>query len=225
MFSLRSPPALQCSTSRTARYRLRLERNFPYSIFKQPFPSWPGFVPAIHVFLPGCSQDVDARQRRQVHVVCARQTTMAGHDDLKLQLQTRLRILAAGCARGMQEASALKKTRAWGMPGADAPAASCVMKTNTRVSHREVTGNRPAFPHAMVLRLTPRSPRRRVRFCHRRPRIKVWPARLGRLCLRELDTSNGCQNDTASPYAKAPIILHATFRSRGSSRPAIALRA
>jgi hypothetical protein len=29
------------------------------------------------------------------------------------------------------------------MPGADAPAASCVMKTNTRVSHREVTGIAP----------------------------------------------------------------------------------
>jgi hypothetical protein len=39
--------------------------------------------------------------------------------------------------------------------------------------------------------------------CHRHPRIKVLSARLGRLGLRELDTSNGCQNDTASPYAKS----------------------
>src|ERR1700739_1104246 len=35
--------------------------------------------PAIHIFLDD-NKDVDARHRRQVHVVCARQTTMAGHD-------------------------------------------------------------------------------------------------------------------------------------------------
>jgi len=33
------------------------------------FPSWPGFAPAIHVFLLVCSQDVDARHK-------------AGHDEL-----------------------------------------------------------------------------------------------------------------------------------------------
>src|SRR6266566_4914124 len=33
-----------------------------------------------------------------------------------------------------------EKTRAWGMPGVDAPAASCVMKANTRVSHHRSTG-------------------------------------------------------------------------------------
>jgi hypothetical protein len=42
---------------------------------------------------------------------------MAGHDDLKLQLQTRLRILAALIARGMQEASALKKNEGVGNAG------------------------------------------------------------------------------------------------------------
>jgi hypothetical protein len=40
-----------------------------------------GLVPAIHVFT-GRKKDVDARQRRQVYVVCAKQTTMAGHDEL-----------------------------------------------------------------------------------------------------------------------------------------------
>jgi hypothetical protein len=33
------------------------------------FPSWPGFVPAIHVFVGWASQDVDARHK-------------AGHDEL-----------------------------------------------------------------------------------------------------------------------------------------------
>ena len=39
-----------------------------------------GLVPAIHVLLVESLKDVDARQRRQVYVVCARQTTVAGHD-------------------------------------------------------------------------------------------------------------------------------------------------
>jgi hypothetical protein len=39
----------------------------------------PGLVPGIHVFLADM-QDVDGRERRQVYVVCAKQTTMPGHD-------------------------------------------------------------------------------------------------------------------------------------------------
>jgi len=42
----------------------------------------PGLVPGIHVFLLVCKQDVDSRERRQVYVVCARQTTMPGYDEL-----------------------------------------------------------------------------------------------------------------------------------------------
>src|SRR5260370_15896571 len=42
--------------------------------------------------------------------------------------------------------------------------------------------------------------------CHRRPRIKVLPDPVGPTCLRELDTSNGCQNHTALPFAKAPFV-------------------
>src|SRR5580704_3406521 len=69
---------------------LRASRQFnqiqPRLIMGGPiaFSSWPGFVPAIYVFL-AYRQDVEARQRRQVYGVCARQTTMAGHDDLTTQ--------------------------------------------------------------------------------------------------------------------------------------------
>src|SRR5258708_287643 len=38
-------------------------------------------VPAIHVFGPARKKDGDARHRRQVYAVCARQTAMAGHDN------------------------------------------------------------------------------------------------------------------------------------------------
>src|SRR5260370_42653369 len=45
------------------------------------FPSWPGFVPAIHVFLPECCQDV--MPRAQWHVLGpAKPDPSAGHDEL-----------------------------------------------------------------------------------------------------------------------------------------------
>ena len=48
-------------------------------------------------------------------------------------------------------------------------------------------------------------------------------ARSGLFASASLTPALGRQNDTTSPYAKAPIILHAADRSRGSSRPAIAI--
>ena len=43
----------------------------------------PGLVPGIHVLRPSLTgaEDVDGRERRQVYVVCAKQTTVPGHDD------------------------------------------------------------------------------------------------------------------------------------------------
>src|ERR1700694_3603126 len=55
-------------------------------------------------------------------------------------MPTRLRILAARCARVVQEALAQKKRGRRECRVANAPAASCVMETNTRVSHHGHTG-------------------------------------------------------------------------------------
>jgi hypothetical protein len=41
----------------------------------------PGLVPGIHVFNSVQYRDVDGRERRQVYVVCAKQTTKPGHDE------------------------------------------------------------------------------------------------------------------------------------------------
>src|SRR6202022_4943392 len=41
--------------------------------------------------------------------------------------------------------------RAWGMPGARAPAASCAKVESTRVSHHEYAGNTRHSPTRMVL--------------------------------------------------------------------------
>ena len=103
-----------------------------------------------------------------------------------------------------------EKTRAWGMPGVDAPAASCVVK-NTRVSHHRYTGNHPAFPHAMVLRLIPCSPRRRIRFCHRHPRIKVLSARSGRLASANLTPATGARTTRRTQKRRSsctPLTAH-----------------
>ena len=78
------------------------------------------------------------------------------------------------------------------------------------------------FPCAMALRLMPCSPRRRIRLVTVVWRIEADQARSGRLRLRQLGTSNGCQDHTVLPYATAPFVLRAGARSR-ITRPAITL--
>src|SRR5206468_4054764 len=57
----------------------------------------------------------------------------------------------------------------------------------------------------MVLRFTPRSPRRRIRLVTVVCELTALPARLSRHRLRKLDASNGRQDHTASPYATIMI--------------------
>jgi hypothetical protein len=84
----------------------------------------------------------------------------------------------------------------------NAPAASRAKLSEAHErSHHGHTGNRPAFPHAMVLRLISCSPRRRIRLATVIRGLEVCPNPVGPTSLRELDTSNGCQNDTSSPSA------------------------
>ncbi len=92
----------------------------------------------------------------------------------------------------------------------------------------EHTGSAEAsgIPCVMVLRLMPRSPRRRIRlvtvvggFQRLLQPGRVW------ICHRRLGTSNGCQDHTVLPYATTSFVLRACNRSRGSTRPATAIRA
>ena len=55
--------------------------------------------------------------------------------------------------------------------------------------------------------------------CHRRQQIKADRTRMGRFRLRELDTSNGCQDHTAVPSASCISRRRACYRSR-ETRPA-----
>src|ERR1700676_1644928 len=53
----------------------------------------PGLMPGIHGFLDFIQSDVDGRERRQVYVVCATQTTMPGHDGVVGGLGVQMSIL------------------------------------------------------------------------------------------------------------------------------------
>ena|SRR6476661_9813446 len=69
------------------------------------------------------------------------------------------------------------------------------------------------FPCAMALRLISCSPRRRIRLVTVAGGLRFCRTRLGSQNLRQLDTSNGCQDHTVLPYASAsfvcvPLIAH-----------------
>jgi hypothetical protein len=80
-------------------------------------------------------------------------------------------------------------------------------------SHHRFRRIHPGIPRAMVLRLIPCSPRRRIRLVTVIRGLRTCLRPVGPTRLRELDTSNGCQNHTALPSASAslvcvPLIAH-----------------
>ncbi|MDB5606589.1 MAG: hypothetical protein JWP25_3489 [Bradyrhizobium sp.] len=103
-----------------------------------------------------------------------------------------------------------------------APAVSCAM---VEVAHEVVTTGspeHPAFPHAMVLTVYSVLSPATNSSCHRHWRMNgMNKARSGRHALRQLDTSNGCQDHTASPSATTAVRPRALDRSQAcSARPA-----
>jgi hypothetical protein len=106
-----------------------------------------------------------------------------------------------------------------------APAVPCAMGVVDARTSIQGQRKHSGIPYVAVLRLMPCSPRRRIRFCHRRWRIKAARTRSGRLRLRQLDLSNGCQAHTVLPYAQASFVVRACDPSRGSTRPVTAVHA
>ena len=113
--------------------------------------------------------------------------------------------------------------RAQGMPGARCTRGlvrKTVQKKRTR-AYRYRRGH-PDIPCAMVLRLIARSPRRRIRLVTVADGLKDCLNPVGPTRLRQLDTSNGCQDHTVLPYAASRLRLKASpgtarFRTLGSS--------
>ena len=76
-------------------------------------------------------------------------------------------------------------------------------KTHTSI---QVQLEHSGIPCAVALRLIPRSPRRRIPFASVAGGLKDCRNPVGSTFLRRLDTSNGCQDHTALPYASAPVV-------------------
>ena len=95
-----------------------------------------------------------------------------------------------------------------------APAVSCAIvrrKTHTSI---QVQPRHSGIPCAVVLRLMPRSPRRRIPFASVIGELTASRTRSGSQCLRRLDASHGRQDHTVLPYASASFVCRAADRSR-----------
>ena len=89
-----------------------------------------------------------------------------------------------------------------------APAVSCAKvckKTHTSI---QVQTEHSGVPCAMVLRLMPSSPRRRIRLASVAAGLMARFARLGFANLRQLDASHGRQDHTVLPYAASRVSLN-----------------
>jgi hypothetical protein len=144
---------------------------------------------------------------------------VARNDGSRATASTNTFALAALCARGLLKKS-LAPIRGRGeCRMRAAPAVSRAMllgKTHTSI---QVQRRRSDIPCAMVLRLITRSPRRRIRLVTVVGELAASPRPVGPACLRQLDTSNGCQNHTTSPYASAPFVSTPFDRSRAWLNP------
>src|SRR5436190_14784162 len=71
----------------------------------------------------------------------------------------------------------------------------------------------------------PRSPWRRIRLASIAAGLMAQSIRLDQLCHRQLGTSHGCQDHTVLPYASAPYVVRAGFRSQDKFALRLRLRA
>jgi hypothetical protein len=107
--------------------------------------------------------------------------------------------------------------------------AGCLLHPRSRVQEMvveahtsiQVQSEHSGIPCAMVLRLMPRSPRRRIPLASVIGELTASRTRSGELRLRRLDASHGRQDHTVLPYASASFVCRAADRSRAKARPAI----
>jgi hypothetical protein len=124
----------------------------------------------------------------------------------------------AFCVRGLANGSALGggrwrplekrpgrdlREKARGRPGARCTRSPACSVKSIRVSHHRFTGTTPGLPCAVVLTVYAVLSLATNSSCHHRRRIGLIGTRLGRLRLRRLDTSNGCQDHTVCPSASS----------------------
>src|SRR4051794_29344697 len=106
------------------------------------------------------------------------------------------------------------KWRAQGKPGARCTRSlACKNKKHDELVTTGSPGT-PGLPCAMVLTAYSALSSATNSSCHRRQRIKAGRTRSGRIRLRRLDTSNGCQDHTALPSATTSVVVARYSRSR-----------
>ena len=86
-----------------------------------------------------------------------------------------------------------------------APAVSCATSAKKRTRAYRYSWSTPAFPAQWFDGLY-RSPWRRIPLASIAGGLKDCRNPVGSTFLRQLDTSNGCQNHTALPYAASPVV-------------------
>ncbi len=104
-----------------------------------------------------------------------------------------------------------------------APAVSCARMCKEAHTSIQVQRRQSGIPCAMVLRLMPRSPRRRIRLATVAAGLIADRTRLGRFRHRQLGTSNGCRDHTVLPYATSVVRLARRSIAHELLRPAIPL--
>ena len=112
------------------------------------------------------------------------------------------------------------RLRAWGTPGAHGTRSrACSVVVVTRVSHHEYPDH-PAFPHAMVLTAYIALPGDEFVLSPSSADMDCLSP-VGPTRLRRLSTSNGCQDHTVLPSAKASFVCAPFGRSRVFRQPAL----
>jgi hypothetical protein len=111
--------------------------------------------------------------------------------------------------------------RAWGTPGAHGTRSRACSVVSTRVSHHEYPGS-PGVPARNGFNGFLRAlPRRRIRLVTVVDGLRFCLSPVGPTCLRRLNTSNGCQDHTVLPAAKASFVCAPFGRSRVFRQPAL----
>ena len=136
-----------------------------------------------------------------------------------------VRHLAARCVRVFAKTVRPKKEGAGnaGCPMHPQPRVRSLSEAHER-SHHRYTGVNPAFPAQWFYGLFRALPGETNSSCHRHPRIKVLSkARSGRLASANLTPATGARTTRLCRPLKRRSSRTLADRSRGSSRPAIAM--
>jgi hypothetical protein len=139
---------------------------------------------------------------------------------LRCDFRTWLHILAARSARGLHQRCPSRREGAGNAGCALHPRSRVQIAQKNAHTSIQVQRRQSGIPCAIVLRLMPRSPRRRIRLVTVAAGLMADTIRLDRYSHRQLGTSNGCQDHTVLPYATSAVRLaHRLFAHRSKDLP------